>query len=87
MSVLTSKARNRLKASQFAGPDRSYPTPDASHAANAKARATQAVNAGRLSPAQAAAIKAKANKVLSKHGGKKRKKTAESAVVAAMRRG
>jgi hypothetical protein len=38
--------------------------PDASHAANAKARATQQVNAGNLSPAAKAQIDAKANRVL-----------------------
>jgi hypothetical protein len=43
--------------------------PDKSHAANAKARATQAVNAGRMSKAQAAKIDARANQVL----GKKKK--------------
>jgi len=69
MAKLTTKARKALPASKFAGPGRSYPVPDKSHAANAKARATQAVNAGRMSKAQAAKIDAKANKVL----GKKKK--------------
>jgi hypothetical protein len=64
MSKLTSKARNALPASTFAGPDRSYPIPDRAHAANAKARATQQVKAGNLSPATAARIKAKANRKL-----------------------
>ena len=64
MSKLTSKGRNALPAGKFAGPDRSYPVPDKSHAANAKARATQAVNAGRMSKAQEAKIDAKANRVL-----------------------
>lgn len=58
--------RKNLPTSSFAGPDRSYPVPDASHAANAKARATQAVNAGRMSSSTAAVIKAKANRVLHK---------------------
>ena len=43
---------------------RKYPMPDKSHAANAKARATQMVNNGKLSPAAAARIKAKANSIL-----------------------
>jgi hypothetical protein len=64
MGKLTSKGRNSLPAGKFAGPDRSYPVPDKSHAANAKARATQAVNAGRMSKAQESKIDAKANKVL-----------------------
>lgn len=75
MSVLSAAARKRLKPSQFAGPNGSYPVPDASHAANAKARATQAVKAGRLSPAAAARIKAKANRVLyGKSAGPAKKK-------------
>jgi len=61
---LTAKQRKRIPTSEFAGPDRSYPIPDRAHAANAKARATQQVNAGLLSPAAAAKIKAKANRKL-----------------------
>jgi hypothetical protein len=67
MSKLTSKARNALPKAVFAGPHRSYPVPDKSHAANAKARASQAVNAGRMSKAEEEKIDSKANKVL---GGK-----------------
>ncbi len=66
MSKLTAADRKKIPSSEFAGPDRSYPVPDASHAANAKARATQQVNAGNLSPSTAAKIKAKANRVLGK---------------------
>jgi hypothetical protein len=66
MSKLTSKGRNKLPAGKFAGPDRSYPVPDKSHAANAKARASQAVNSGRMSKGQEEKIDAKANKVLGK---------------------
>lgn len=64
MSKLTAAMRNHLPDSKFAGPDRSYPIPDASHAANAKARATQQENKGNLSPAAASRIRARANKVL-----------------------
>ena len=64
MSKLTTRARKIIPKTQFAGPDRTYPVPDASHAANAKARASQAVNAGRMSESQEAKIDAKANKVL-----------------------
>lgn len=64
MSKLTSKGRNALPTSKFAGPNRSYPVNDKAHAANAKARATQAVNAGRMSESQKEKIDAKANKVL-----------------------
>lgn len=70
MAKLSSSARKKLPASKFAGPDRSFPVPDKSHAANAKARATQAVKAGRMSASEAASIKAKANKVLKKKGSK-----------------
>lgn len=38
MAKLKAKARNALPSSDFAGPDRSYPIEDASHARNAKAR-------------------------------------------------
>lgn len=64
MTKLTTKSRKALPANKFAGSDRSYPIPDKSHAANAKARATQAVKAGRMSESTASKIKAKANKVL-----------------------
>lgn len=41
MAKLTAKKRNALPASTFAGPDRSYPINDASHARNALARVSQ----------------------------------------------
>jgi len=75
MAKLTTKSRNSLEKSTFGMPaERKYPMPDASHAANAKARATQQVKAGKLSPATKVKIDAKANKILSiKHLGKKGK--------------
>ena len=67
MSVLKAKARASLPKSTFGIPStRSYPMPDKSHAANAKARATQMVHAGKLSPSTASHIKAKANRILGK---------------------
>lgn len=57
MAKLTSKQRNALPASDFAGPDRSYPVNDMSHARNALARASQ--NAG---PALKAHIQSKVKK-------------------------
>ena len=66
MSTLNSKQRKRLPTTVFAGPNRSYTVPDKSHAANAKARATQQYKAGRLSKSQRDRIDAKANTVLSK---------------------
>jgi hypothetical protein len=68
MAKLTAGARNALPTSTFGLPGkRAYPMPDKSHAANAKARATQMVSAGKLSPASAAKIRSKANAML---GGK-----------------
>lgn len=70
MSKLTSKARKALPKSEFGEPGkRAYPMPDKSHAANAKARASQMVKAGKLSESAKAKIDAKANRVL----GKKKK--------------
>ena len=69
MAKLTAKKRNKLPDSAFAGPDRSYPVFDKSHAANAKARATQMVNKGKLSESSKAKIDAKANRILD--GGKR----------------
>lgn len=66
MTALTTKRRNSLPASKFAGPNRTYPIDTRARAANAKARATQEENKGNLSPAGAARIKAKANKVLNR---------------------
>ena len=54
MAVLTTKARKSLPISAFAGPDRSYPIENASHARNALARAAQ-----HASPELKAKIKAK----------------------------
>lgn len=45
---------------------RKYPMPDKSHAANAKARASQQYNKGRISASTKAKIFAKANTVLSR---------------------
>lgn len=65
MAKLTTKARKSLPKSEFGEPGkRAYPMPDKSHAANAKARASQAVNSGRMSKSTEAKIDAKANKKL-----------------------
>jgi hypothetical protein len=67
MAKLKAAQRNKLPSAEFGMPgSRKYPVPDKSHAANAKARATQQVKAGRLSPATAEKIRAKANRVLGK---------------------
>jgi hypothetical protein len=77
MARLTTKQRNSLPKSAFAGPGRSYPVPegDRSHAANAKARAAQAVKAGRMSKAEETRIDARANRVLGKGGSKSKGKS------------
>lgn len=70
MAKMTAARRKSLPKSDFGLPgSRGYPMPDKAHARNAKARASQMVKAGKLSPASKAKIDAKANKVL----GKKRK--------------
>jgi hypothetical protein len=65
MAELKSSTRDKLPESKFGLPgSRKYPMPDKSHAANAKARATQMVDKGKLSPASAARIRAKADRML-----------------------
>jgi hypothetical protein len=67
MAVLTTKARKNLPKSDFGLPgSRKFPMPDRAHAANAKARASQQVAKGNLSPASKAKIDAKANRILGK---------------------
>lgn len=65
MATLNDLARKKLRKVSFGLPgSRKYPMPDASHAANAKARATQQVNAGNLSESSAEKIREKANRIL-----------------------
>ena len=54
MAKLTAKTRNKIPGKDFAGPDRSYPINDPSHARNALARGAQ-----HASPELLAKIKAK----------------------------
>lgn len=69
MAKLTAAARRQIPASKFGLPkERKYPMEDATHAVRAKGRATQQEKKGRLTPAQASSIKAKANRIL--HGGR-----------------
>jgi hypothetical protein len=70
MAKLTAASRNKLPKSSFAGPGRSYPVEDRSHAANAKARAKQQLDKGNLSRGQYDHIVSRANEVLREHGGK-----------------
>jgi hypothetical protein len=67
MAKLETATRNKLPAKDFAEPEkRAYPVEDKAHARNAKARASQAVNAGRMSKAEEAKIDKKADAVLKK---------------------
>jgi hypothetical protein len=67
MPNLDTKARKRLSSKEFAEPKkRAYPVEDKAHARNAKARASQAVKAGRMSKAEGAKIDKKADAVLKK---------------------
>lgn len=70
VSKLTTNKRKKLPKSDFAGADRSYPINDKSHAANAKARATQMVKKGKLSESSKMKIDAKANKMLGQRNDK-----------------
>ena len=65
MAKLTTKQRKAIPKSEFGEPsERKYPMENASHARNAKARASQAVNAGRMSKSTEEKIDAKADRVL-----------------------
>jgi hypothetical protein len=65
MAELSTDARKKLPKSKFAEPEkRKYPIEDKAHARNAKARASQAANAGRISKAEEERIDKKADAVL-----------------------
>jgi hypothetical protein len=67
MAKLNTDARNKLPAKDFAEPKkRAYPIEDEAHARNAKARASQAAKAGRMSKAEEDKIDKKADAVLKK---------------------
>lgn len=64
---LTAAKRKKIPKGEFGLPgEKKYPMPDKAHAANAKARATQMVNKGKLSKSSKMKIDAKANKILGK---------------------
>ena len=70
MSKLDAAKRKKIPKKEFGLPgERKYPVDTRGRAANAKARASQMVKKGKLSPASKAKIDAKADKVL----GKKKK--------------
>jgi hypothetical protein len=67
MATLTTSKKKAEPKGDFGLPEeRKYPMPDASHARNAKARASQMEHAGKLSAADKKKIDSKAEKVLKK---------------------
>ena len=71
MAKLTTRQRKNLPASKFAlKKERKYPLDTKARAANAKARAVQMEDKGKLSPAKKATVIRKANRVLKAKGAK-----------------
>lgn len=68
MAKLTTQARKKLSSDQFALPGGRYPIEDKAHARDAKARASQQKNAGRLSATDKAKVDRKADAVLARKG-------------------
>ena len=77
MAELSSSKRAKMPAKEFGLPEKArtkdqkketgnYPMPDKAHARNAKARASQAVKAGRMSKAEEERVDRKADAVLKK---------------------
>jgi hypothetical protein len=67
MAKLTTAKKKAEPKSEFGLPsERKYPMPDASHARNAKARASQMERQGKLSTADKRKIDRKADRVLNK---------------------
>lgn len=65
MTKLDTKERNKIPKKEFGLPgERKYPVEDKAHARNAKSRASEMANKGKLSQASKAKIDAKADKVL-----------------------
>ena len=72
MATLNSKKRNALPKSDFGEPSkRAYPMENKSHARDAKARASEEANKGKLSSSAKAKIDAKADKILMEKKSKK----------------
>ena len=66
MAKLTAKARSKIPAKQFAGPHRSFPIPDRSHAIAAERMVGRAEKAGSITLDQAVKIKARARAKLAR---------------------
>ena len=71
MTKLTAAKHKKIPKKEFGLPgEKKYPMEDKAHARNAKARASQMVNKGKLSASSKAKIDAKADKVLKSKKGK-----------------
>ena len=68
MAKLTTAERNKLPDSDFAGPNRSYPIMDKSHARNAKARVSEFGSASLKKKVDAKADKKLGKKMPQKRG-------------------
>lgn len=73
MAKLNAAARKRMPGKEFAGPGKSFPINDPTHARMAISGATRSERAGNISAGEAGKIKAKARKKLgdsdhAKHG-------------------
>jgi hypothetical protein len=66
MGLLTAAKRRNVPSDQFAGPHRSFPINDPTHARLAISAASRSEHAGNISPSTAARIQAKARAKLRK---------------------
>ena len=73
MAAPNAARRRTLAREGKANPNGSYPTDTRGRAAAAKGRATQAVNAGRMSKGEERRIDSRANRELGKKGATRRK--------------
>jgi hypothetical protein len=69
MTVLTAEDRKRMPASEFAGPNRSFPIGDKTHAREAISGATRSEHAGNISKSEEDRIKGEARAKLGDKGG------------------
>lgn len=69
MATLTAADRSKMPAKDFAGPDKSFPVGDRTHARLAISGATRSEHAGNISESTEDSIKAKAREKLGEGGG------------------
>lgn len=75
MVELSTERRKSLPKKEFGLPgERKYPMPDRSHAANAKARASEEEHKGKISEGEEREIDAKADRKLGEHGEERNRK-------------